>query len=132
MTKIVTEKQQNQAVEALKRLVSKPSVNDESTKTATMPFGKGIDDALTEILKIAEENGLKPIRILTVTMAMQKSVLGTKSLGLSATLTLSLLVIQMIGTVTPLQRPSRTATFMAGERRTTRVLQWQRCLPLRR
>ncbi|EHO49144.1 M20 family metallopeptidase [Lentilactobacillus kisonensis] len=59
MTKIVTEKQQNQAVEALKRLVSKPSVNDESTKTATMPFGKGIDDALTEILKIAEENGFK-------------------------------------------------------------------------
>lgn len=59
MTKIVTETQQNEAVEALKRLVSKPSVNDESTKTATTPFGKGIDDALTEILTIAKENGFK-------------------------------------------------------------------------
>jgi predicted dipeptidase len=59
MTKIVTEKQQNEAVEALKRLVSKPSVNDEATQSDTTPFGKGIDDALTEVLKIAEENGFQ-------------------------------------------------------------------------
>lgn len=59
MQKIVTETQQNQAVDALKRLVSKPSVHDDDTVTETTPFGKGIDDALTEILKIADENGFK-------------------------------------------------------------------------
>lgn len=54
---IVTEAQQNQAVEALKRLVSKPSVYDGKTVTETTPFGQGIDDALSEVLKIADEIG---------------------------------------------------------------------------
>ncbi len=59
MEKLVTETQQNQAVEALKRLVSHPSVYDEATVSDTTPFGQGIDDALTEVLKIAEEIGFK-------------------------------------------------------------------------
>ncbi|GAF35548.1 acetylornithine deacetylase/succinyl-diaminopimelate desuccinylase [Lentilactobacillus farraginis DSM 18382 = JCM 14108] len=57
MQKIVTETQQKQAVDALKRLVSKPSVHDDATVSETTPFGKGIDEALTEVLAIAKENG---------------------------------------------------------------------------
>ncbi|RRG02960.1 MAG: M20/M25/M40 family metallo-hydrolase [Lactobacillus sp.] len=58
MTTIITEVQQA-AVKALKRLINQPSVYDEPTITATTPFGKGIDAALTEVLTIASENGFK-------------------------------------------------------------------------
>ena len=55
MTKLVTEKQQNQAVEALKRMVSHPSYSQD--KTLNAPFGKPIRDALDEILSICDELG---------------------------------------------------------------------------
>lgn len=55
MTKLVTEKQQNQAVEALKRMVSHPSYSQDKTMNA--PFGKPIRDALDEILSICDELG---------------------------------------------------------------------------
>lgn len=60
--KLVTETEQNEAVEGLKSLVSKPSVNDPATVSKTTPFGQGIDDALTEVLKIAEENGFRTFK----------------------------------------------------------------------
>lgn len=60
--KLVTEKEQNEAVEGLKRLVSKPSAYDQNTVSKTTPFGQGIDDALTEVLKIAKENGFKTFK----------------------------------------------------------------------
>lgn len=60
--KLVTEKEQNEAVEGLKRLVSKPSAYDQNTVSKATPFGQGIDDALTEVLKIAKENGFKTFK----------------------------------------------------------------------
>ncbi|AQW21499.1 hypothetical protein PL11_005905 [Lentilactobacillus curieae] len=62
MEKIVTEEQQTAAVEALKRMISKKSVYNESTKSDTAPFGAGIDAALTEVLKIADELGFKTFK----------------------------------------------------------------------
>lgn len=62
MDQIVTKKQQDEAVEALKRLISKASVYDESTIKNGQPFGKGINDALKEVLKICDELGFRTFR----------------------------------------------------------------------
>ncbi len=125
--KLVTETEQNAAVEGLKRLVSKPSANDPQTVSKTTPFGQGIDDALTEVLKIAEENGFKTFKILKATMVMLKLDPAIKSLESSATLTSFLPAIRMIGILIRSTLPSRMVIFTAVEPKTTKGRQWPRC-----
>ncbi|WP_268912501.1 M20 family metallopeptidase [Lentilactobacillus sp. SPB1-3] len=62
MEQIVTEAHHTAAVEALKGLISKKSVYDEATVSDTTPFGAGIDEALTEVLKIAADLGFKTFK----------------------------------------------------------------------
>ena len=46
-------------IESIKAAVRINSVMDEKTATETMPFGKGVDDALRKTLEIAESLGFK-------------------------------------------------------------------------
>lgn len=62
MTKLVTKQQQDAAIEALKRVVNQESSYDEATVSETTPFGQGIDNALTEMLKVCEEIGFKTFK----------------------------------------------------------------------
>lgn len=48
-------------VESIKAAVRINSVIDEKTATETMPFGKGVDDALRKTLEIAESLGFKTV-----------------------------------------------------------------------
>ena len=45
------------AFQALKELVSIPSVLDEDTKSEAMPFGKGVDEALNYVAKLGKKLG---------------------------------------------------------------------------
>lgn len=62
MNKIVTEKQQQEAIEALKRMVKHPSYLDQEHSAAGAPFGPGIAAALDEILSICQEIGFNTYR----------------------------------------------------------------------
>lgn len=57
MSKIITAKDQQAAVEGLKRIISVPSYNAPATDGA--PFGQGIRNALDEMMKICDELGFK-------------------------------------------------------------------------
>lgn len=57
MSKIVNEQDQQAAVQALERLISVPSYNQEPAPGA--PFGQGIRNALDEMMKICDELGFK-------------------------------------------------------------------------
>lgn len=57
MAKLVTEVQQKQAVEALKRVVGHPSYNSEAVPNA--PFGKGVREALDDLLSVCDELGFR-------------------------------------------------------------------------
>lgn len=57
MDKIITEDEQKAAVKTLERLVSVPSYNQPAEERA--PFGKGIRNALDEMMKICDELGFK-------------------------------------------------------------------------
>lgn len=57
MDKIITEDKQKAAVKTLERLISVPSYNQPAEEGA--PFGKGIRNALDEIMKICDELGFK-------------------------------------------------------------------------
>lgn len=57
MDKIITEDEQKAAVKTLERLISVPSYNQPAEEGA--PFGKGIRNALDEMMKICEELGFK-------------------------------------------------------------------------
>lgn len=48
-------------IESIKAAVRINSVMDEDTATETMPFGKGVDDALRKTLEIAESLGFKTV-----------------------------------------------------------------------
>ncbi len=50
MDKIITEDEQKAAVKTLERLISVPSYNQPAEEGA--PFGKGIRNALDEMMKI--------------------------------------------------------------------------------
>lgn len=62
MQKFVTEKQQQEAVEALKRLIRVPSVLDESDGGKGHPFGKNVVAALDEVLTICAEMGFQTFK----------------------------------------------------------------------
>lgn len=55
MQNYISDDVQKQAIQALSRLVAKPSYNTEAAPNA--PFGEGIRAALDEVLKIADELG---------------------------------------------------------------------------
>ena len=57
MDKIITEDEQKAAVKTLERLISVPSYNQPVEEGA--PFGKGIRNALDEMMKICDELGFK-------------------------------------------------------------------------
>ena len=57
MDKIITEDEQKAAVKTLERLISVPSYNQPAEEGA--PFGKGIRNALDEMMKICDELGFK-------------------------------------------------------------------------
>lgn len=57
MDKIITEDEQKAAVKTLERLISVPSYNQPAEERA--PFGKGIRNALDEMMKICDELGFK-------------------------------------------------------------------------
>ena len=57
MDKIITEDEQKAAVKTIERLISVPSYNQPAEEGA--PFGKGIRNALEEMLKICDELGFK-------------------------------------------------------------------------
>lgn len=57
MDKIITEDEQKAAVKTLERLISVPSYNQPTEEGA--PFGRGIRNALDEMMKICDELGLK-------------------------------------------------------------------------
>ncbi|MDD1406215.1 dipeptidase [Limosilactobacillus reuteri] len=57
MDKIITEDEQKAAVKTLERLISVPSYNQPAEECA--PFGKGIRNALDEMMKICDELGFK-------------------------------------------------------------------------
>ncbi len=57
MDKIITEDKQKAAVKTLERLISVPSYNQPAEEGA--PFGKGIRNALDEMMKICDELGFK-------------------------------------------------------------------------
>lgn len=57
MDKIITEDEQKAAVKTLERLISVPSYNQRAEEGA--PFGKGIRNALDEMMKICDELGFK-------------------------------------------------------------------------
>ena len=57
MDKIITEDEQKAAVKILERLISVPSYNQPAEEGA--PFGKGIRNALDEMMKICDELGFK-------------------------------------------------------------------------
>ena len=57
MDKIITEDEQKAAVKTLERLISVPSYNQPVEEGA--PFGKGICNALDEMMKICDELGFK-------------------------------------------------------------------------
>ncbi|MCC4371606.1 dipeptidase [Limosilactobacillus reuteri] len=57
MDKIITEDEQKAAVKTLERLISVPSYNQPAEEGA--PFGKGIRNALYEMMKICDELGFK-------------------------------------------------------------------------
>ncbi len=57
MDKIITEDEQKAAVKTLERLISVPSYNQSAEEGA--PFGKGIRNALDEMMKICDELGFK-------------------------------------------------------------------------
>lgn len=57
MDKIITEDEQKAAVKTLERLISVPSYNQPAKEGA--PFGKGIRNALDEMMKICDELGFK-------------------------------------------------------------------------
>lgn len=57
MDKIITEDEQKAAVKTLERLISVPSYNQSAAEGA--PFGKGIRNALDEMMKICDELGFK-------------------------------------------------------------------------
>lgn len=57
MDKIITEDEQKAAVKTLERLISVPSYNQQAEDGA--PFGRGIRNALDEMMKICDELGFK-------------------------------------------------------------------------
>ena len=57
MDKIITEDEQKAAVKTLERLISVPSYNQPAEEGA--PFGKGIRNALDEMMKLCDELGFK-------------------------------------------------------------------------
>lgn len=57
MDKIITEDEQKAAVKTLERLISVPSYNQPAEEGA--PFGRGIRNALDEMMKICDELGFK-------------------------------------------------------------------------
>ena len=57
MDKIITEDEQKAAVKTLERLISVPSYNQPAEEGA--PFGKGIRNALDEMMKVCDELGFK-------------------------------------------------------------------------
>ena len=57
MDKIITEDEQKAAVKTLERLISVPSYNQPAEEGA--PFGKGIRNALDEMMKICDELSFK-------------------------------------------------------------------------
>ncbi|PWT40071.1 hypothetical protein DKZ34_06920 [Limosilactobacillus reuteri] len=57
MDKIITEDEQKAAVKILERLISVPSYNQPAEEG--VPFGKGIRNALDEMMKICDELGFK-------------------------------------------------------------------------
>ncbi len=57
MTQLVTEKEQQEAVSALKELISVPSYNQAAEDGA--PFGRGIRNALDKMMEICERLGFK-------------------------------------------------------------------------
>ena len=57
MDKIITEDEQKAAVKTLERLISVPSYNQPAEEGA--PFGKGIRNALNEMMKICDELSFK-------------------------------------------------------------------------
>lgn len=57
MTQLVTEKEQQEAINALEELISVPSYNQAAEEDA--PFGRGIRNALDKMMEICERLGFK-------------------------------------------------------------------------
>ena len=59
--KNIVNENSKEMIESLKSAVRINSILDEKTATETMPFGKGVDDALRKTLEIAESLGFKTV-----------------------------------------------------------------------
>lgn len=59
--KNIVNENSREMVESIKAAVRINSVMDEDTATETMPFGKGVDEALRKTLEIAESLGFKTV-----------------------------------------------------------------------
>lgn len=59
--KNIVNQNSREMIESIKKLVQINSVLDEKTTTESMPFGKGVDDALRKTLEIAESLGFKTV-----------------------------------------------------------------------
>ena len=59
--KNIVNENSREMVESIKAAVRINSVMDEDTATESMPFGKGVDDALRKTLEIAESLGFKTV-----------------------------------------------------------------------